>query len=69
MRGATQRTRTRWPQEGMQARAVEQRSGEATCGQTRRAMGTTQSAAAAQMRCGEFVSASVAGSVQLERRG
>jgi hypothetical protein len=53
----------------MQARAAEQRSGTATCGQTRHAMGTTQSAAAAQMWCGEFVSASVAGSVQLERRG
>jgi hypothetical protein len=29
----------------------------------------TQSAAAAKMRCIEFVSVSVAGSVQLERRG
>jgi hypothetical protein len=52
------------------------RHGRQSSGAARRRAGkldarwdATQSATAAQMRCGEFVSASVAGSVQLERLG
>jgi hypothetical protein len=53
----------------MQTQVAEQQSGAATCGKTRRAtrQDAAQSAAAAQMRCREFGSASVVGRVQLER--